>query len=252
MNAEGNRAPRVGIPYRTRKEELAGDHGKVKRYLEAVRQAGGHPVEISLGLSRDELKGIARTLDAFVLSGSPADVEPAIFHAARHPNAAEPDPDRERTDFVLLEHTFAEGKPLLAICFGIQMLNVFLGGTLVQDIPSELQTAIEHEWHNDRGTPEPFHAVSIEPGSRLGRLAGTAEARVNSSHHQSILAPGRNLHVVARSSDQVIGAAEWTGDNHWVMGVQWHPERMTEKDALARALFDDLIMAARRESLAHS
>ena len=252
MNAEGNRDPRVGIPYRTRKEELTGDLRKVEKYLEAVRKAGGQPVEVSLGLSPGELKRLVKTLDAVVLPGSPADVESASFRMARHPNAAEPDPDRERTDFALLEHGFADRKPLLAICFGMQVLNVFLGGTLVQDIPSELHTTIEHEWHEDRGAAEPFHAVSIEPDSRLARLAGTAEARVNSSHHQSILDPGRNLRVVARAADEVIEAVECKGDNHWVMGVQWHPERMTEKDVLARSLFDDLIAAARREPFAHS
>ena len=85
---------------------------------------------------RGELLQLAQTLDGVVLSGSPADVDPARFGAAREPECADPDPDRERTDFALLEHSFAEHKPVLAICFGIQSLNVFLGGTLVQDIPS--------------------------------------------------------------------------------------------------------------------
>ena len=109
-----------------------------KKYLEAVRQAGGEPIPVSLGLSSEELKQLAGTLDAVVLSGSPADVDPTRFGAARHPECAVADPDRERTDFALLEHCFAEGKPVLGICFGAQTLNVFLGGTLIQDIPTEV------------------------------------------------------------------------------------------------------------------
>jgi putative glutamine amidotransferase len=83
----------------------------------------------------------------------------------------------------------------------------------------------------------------------LATIAGGTEAVVNSSHHQSVLQPGRNLRVVARSEDQVIEAVEWTGDSNWVMGVQWHPERMVEKDALAQSLFRTLVRAARRAEL---
>ncbi|MGH9772378.1 MAG: gamma-glutamyl-gamma-aminobutyrate hydrolase family protein [Candidatus Acidiferrales bacterium] len=247
MNAESNRTLlRIGVPYRTRKEELSGDHDKVEKYLHAVLSAGGEPVEVSLGLSSDELKAIARTLDAVVLPGSPADVQSTIFRATRHPNSADPDLDRERTDFALLEQAFAENKPVLAICYGTQSLNVFLGGTLVQDIPSELHTTLEHQWRHNLGAPEPFHPVIIEPGSRLAELARSREARVNSSHHQSILDLGRDLRVAARAPDKVIEAVEWTGDANWVMGVQWHPERMVETDPLARALFNGLVAAVRK------
>jgi putative glutamine amidotransferase len=245
MTAPSNRDPRIGVPYRRRSEERSGGNAKIEKYLRAVRIAGGEPVEISLGLSSGELKSLAQTLDAIVLSGSPADIDPALFHAARHPNCADPDPDRERTDFALLEHCFAERKPVLAICYGIQSLNVFLGGTLIQDIPSELPAPTEHEWHDDLGEPETFHSVSIATGSRLAELAGSSESRVNSSHHQSILTPGRDLRIVARAADGVVEAVEWTGQGNWVLGVQWHPERMVQIDALARALFHALVVAAR-------
>jgi putative glutamine amidotransferase len=238
--------PRVGVPYRTRKEELTGDFSKIESYVAAINRAGGEPVVISLGRSSAELHHIARTLDAILLSGSPADVEPTLFNATRHSQTAEPDSDRERTDFALLEHAFAENKPVLAICYGIQSLNVFLGGTLVQDIPSEMGTKIEHEWDDDLGVPETFHPVVIEQGSHLAQIAGADEARVNSSHHQSILNPGRDLRVVARAADQVVEAVEWTGGIPWVVGVQWHPERMADKDPLARDLFRTLIGAARK------
>jgi putative glutamine amidotransferase len=249
MNPEERTKPRVGIPYRTRKEELTGDFSQIEKYVTAVNRAGGEPVVISLGRSSPELQHIARTLDAFLLSGSPADLEPSLFHAERHPQTATPDSDRERTDFALLEHAFSENKPVLAICYGIQSLNVFLGGSLVQDIPSEIGTKIEHEWEDDQAAPETFHPVWIEQGSQLAQIAGGGEARVNSSHHQSILDPGRNLRVVARAEDQVVEAVEWTGSAQWVVGVQWHPERMADKDALARDLFSTLIEAARKSAV---
>jgi len=242
--AEANYKPRVGIPYRTRTEELTGDRAKLEPYLEAVRQAGGDPVAVSLGLPPERLTQLAATLDAILLSGSPADVNPAIFGAARRPECAEADPDRERTDFALLEHAIAEHKPVLAICYGVQSLNVFLSGTLIQDIPSEIPAPLHHEWNKQAGAPEPFHPVQLEPGSRLAQLVGAAEVVVNSSHHQSIQEPGRNLRVAARAGDGVVEAVEWTGGAHWVIGVQWHPERMAKTDSLAQALFRGMVAAA--------
>jgi putative glutamine amidotransferase len=242
--------PRVGIPYRTRKEELKGERGKYDKYREAVLRAGGEPVEISLGLAADELRQLAGSLDAVVLTGSPADVNPSLYGAPRNPASAEADADRERTDFALLEHAFAEHKPVLAICYGVQSMNVFLGGTLIQDIPSALHTPIQHPWSNrDKGTPEPFHAAKIESGSRLRELAGADEVGINSSHHQSILDPGRNLRIAARAPDGVVEAVEWTGDSNWVTGVQWHPERMAESDRLSQRLFGTLMEVARKAAV---
>jgi putative glutamine amidotransferase len=246
MASQSSQKPRVGIPYRTRKEELSGERSKYNWYGEAVRLAGGEPVEISLGLAPDQLRAQAETLDALVLPGSPADVDPARYNAARHPESAQSDPDRERTDSSLLEHAFAESKPVLAICFGVQSLNVFLSGSLIQDIPSEVRTEIQHKWVREQGAPEPFHLIKIEPGSRLAQMAGKNEARVNSSHHQSVLEPGRDLRVTARAPDGVIEAVEWTGDSNWITGVQWHPERMIKDDLLAQALFRELVEVARK------
>ena len=244
MNHESSRGPRIGVPYRTENEEVTGKSFKLEKYLDAVRQGGAEPVPVSLLLSPSELRQLAQTLDGVLLTGSPADVDPARFGAARRPECDDPDPERERTDYALLDHAFAEHKPVLAICFGLQSLNVFLGGTLIQDIPSELRTQIEHDWEHEKGAPETFHAAHMEPGSQLARLAGAAEATVNSSHHQSIQEPGRGLRVVARAPDGVIEAVEWTGDLNWVMGVQWHPERMASTDALAQSLFRGLVSAA--------
>jgi putative glutamine amidotransferase len=243
---------RVGIPYRTKKEELSHKRDSYEKYLTAVKCAGAEPVEISLGLTPDELLDLARTLDAVVLPGSPSDVEPSLFHAARHPKTAEPDAARERTDFALLDHAIAEQKPVLAICYGVQSLNVFLGGPLVQDIPSEIHTKIQHAWTGHEG-PEPHHEVTLEASSRLAQIAGANQARVNSSHHQSVLRPGRDLRVVAHAPDGVIEAVEWTGDTNWIVGVQWHPERMVAADELSQSLFRELAAAAvARKALVHS
>jgi len=238
--------PRVGIPYRTRNEELSGERTKYDKYVRAVAEAGAEPVEVSLGLSEEELRKLAATLDAVVLTGSPADVNPALYGEPRDPATADADPSREKADFALLKHAFAEHKPALAICYGNQSLNVFLGGTLIQDIPSEVHTSIQHPWSNrEKGASEPYHAVRIEPGTRLRHLASAGEVRTNSSHHQSVRRPGKNLRIAACAPDGVIEAVEWTGDSNWVTGVQWHPERMAE-DSFAQRLFSELVAAARK------
>jgi putative glutamine amidotransferase len=243
---------RIGVPYRTRKEELTNKRDAYEKYLAAVQSAGSEPVEISLGHTPAELLDLSRTLDAIVLPGSPADVEPSLFHAARHPKTADPDAARERTDFALLDHAVMEQKPVLAICYGVQSLNVFLGGPLLQDIPSEIRTKIQHAWTGHEG-PEPHHEVALDSGSRLAQMAGANRARVNSSHHQSVLQPGRNLRVVAHAPDGVIEAVEWTGDANWIVGVQWHPERMVAADAFAQSLFRELAAAAAaRKAPVHS
>lgn len=245
MSAEKAPKPRVGIPYRTRKEELNNKREAYSKYVAAVQAAGAEPAEISLALSKAELLKIAENLDAIVLPGSPADVDPSRFHAARHPKSADADLRREETDFALIDHAIAEQKPVLAICYGVQSLNVFLGGSLVQDVPSELHTQIQHSWPGHDG-PEPHHQIALEAGSRLAQLAGGREALVNSSHHQAVLEPGKNLRIVSRAPDGVIEAVEWTGDSNWIVGVQWHPERMVGNDELARTLFRELVAAARK------
>jgi len=236
--------PRIGVPYRTREEELKGDFAKLESYIGWLRRSGAEAVVVSLGLSSLHLEKIAQTLDGILLTGSPADINPSLFGAPKHARCAEADAERERIDFALLKHCVAELKPILAICYGMQSLNVFFGGDLVQDIATEVGTEIEHDWDDAPGAPDRTHAIAIEPDSRLAQLAGGSEASVNSSHHQAIGRPGRDLRVVSRASDGVIEAVEWTGGGNWVMGVQWHPERMPEADALSRGLFGDLIGVA--------
>lgn len=250
MSPDSSQKPRVGIPYRTRKEQDSGDGRKFQFYVESVQRAGGEAVPVALNLPEPELSKLMNTLDAFVLTGSPADVDSARFHASRHPKAAASDPDRERTDFALLDHAFAEHKPVLAICYGVQLLNVYRGGSLIQHISTtdnstEVKTTISHPT-NEQRDPEFRHPIHIETGTRIAQIARATEDSVNSSHHQSIREPGEGLRIAARAPDGVIEAVEWTGDANWVTGVQWHPERMTQNESLAESLFRELIAAARK------
>ena len=240
--------PRIGVPWRTAAEEAANRRLKIDKYLAAVERAGGEPVLLSLAGPPGQLKLEAKNLDAILLTGSPADVDPSHFGAKRHPATENADPARERADFTLLEHALAEGKPVLAICYGIQSLNVFLGGNLVQDIPSEVGTTICHSPEEDElpggvEVPDARHLICLEPG-HVRTLSTAVQAEVNSSHHQSVLEPGRGLRVTARAPDGVVEAVESDSDSGWVVGVQWHPERMPE-DALAQSLFRELVTVAR-------
>lgn len=249
MEKQQQLRPRVGVPYRTVKEQDRGERGKYDYYLQSILRADGEPVEISLLLSREALEEEAASLDAIVLPGSPADVHPTRYGTEPHAKCGWSDPRREYTDFLLLEKAFIEHKPVLAICYGTQSLNVYLGGTLVQhlsakDPSSEVKTTIPHP-SSEQPKGEPFlHPAEFERNSRIAKTFGALDAQVNSSHHQAIREPGRNLRVVGRAPDGVVEAVEWIGDSNWVTGVQWHPERMTD-DALAQTLFRELIAAAR-------
>lgn len=243
--------PRVGIPWRTSTDEeqarATGQRGKTEDYLRAVEKAGAEAVILSLK-DQKERDRLIPTLDAFVLPGSPADVEPQRYGAENRGWSAPPDTAREETDRAVLRHAFAEKKPVLAICYGCQLLNVYLGGTLVQDLRAETGTATPHRRRDlvPEGQPEPkddpTHPATFESGSRLERLAGTSQAVVNSSHHQAIHEPGKNLRVTSHASDGTVEGIEWTGDSNWVTGVQWHPERMLG-DALSERLFRDFVAA---------
>ncbi len=245
MIPNGPNRPRIGVPWRTSQEEAAGNLLRIRNYTEAVDEAGGEPILVSLA-HPEALEEQLPVLDGFILPGSAADVDPAEYGSVNQGKSAPADLPRERTDRALLSHAFAARKPVLAICYGCQLLNVFLAGTLVQDLRSETGTSIPHRKKDvEPELPEdPNHEVHLAADSRLAKLAGSTRAVVNSSHHQSIATPGRQLRVTALASDGIVECVEWTGDANWVIGVQWHPERM-RGDALAARLFSELIAAAR-------
>ena len=243
--------PLVGIPWRTTGEEQAGERRKLDYYFESVRKAGGEPREISLAEAAPELERRVEEFDGFVLPGSPADVDPAVYGTARHSKTKNLDPNRERTDYAILKHAFAAGKPVLGICFGCQSLNVYLKGTLVQDIPAEKPGSRQHgatDLTPDAAKGDLEHAAGFVAGSRLALVAGAATARVNSSHHQSIDQPGQGLRVTATSpEDGIVEGVEWADDRNWVVGVQWHPERMVG-DRFSERLFAEFVQQVKERS----
>ena len=245
------RKTRIGIPYRHVSEQKSGAQEKISPYAEAVEAAGADVRLISL-CEPEKLAELALELDGFVLPGSPADVNPSLYGETPGAATAEADEQREQTDRLLLEHAFQWRKPVLTICYGTQLLNVFRGGSLIQDIPSEKPSSLTHRWSHKPGEPEPHHPARFVPGSQVARLADTTGAVVNSSHHQSIRRPGRGLRVTASAPDGVVESVELEDPSHWVIGVQWHPERQRRETAsqgeagifLAKALFQELVDAA--------
>ena len=248
MTPDNANRPKIGIPWRTSEEEATANRPKIQNYEDSVRRAGGEPVLLSLN-AQDRLAGQLASLDGFVLPGSPADVNPTEYGAVNHGKSEPADAPRAHTDRAILDHAFAEKKPVLAICYGCQLLNVYLGGTLIQDVPSETKAPVAHRKKDVTPEPpdDPRHEAKFEPGSRLTTLASGAAAVVNSSHHQSVEQAGKQLKITGHASDGVVESVEWTGDANWVVGVQWHPERMAG-DPLAERLFEDFIAAARQAS----
>jgi putative glutamine amidotransferase len=211
-------------------------------YAEAVEAAGGLPVHVPLIPDREYLTALGARIDGLMLSGSDSDVDPARFGEEPHPRLGPVYRERDETDLLLLELAEARRVPVLAICFGLQSLNVARGGTLIQDIASQVPHAVKHERrlpHTDFS-----HSISVEADSILARLAGASEARVNSSHHQAIKDVGRDLRVIARARDGVIEAVADTRSDRYVLGVQWHPEIDWERDELSRAIFRNFVEAA--------
>ena len=235
-------APRIAIPVPHSDREYA--ERALPQYEEAVRGAGGEPVRIELDQTPAQVMKQIERCDAVLLPGSRADVDPQKYRADRHQKSAPADAKRHVVDGLLLQDAYNLHKPVLGICYGLQSLNVHRAGTLVQHIES----AINHS--AGRAVAE-AHMVKIEPESRLAEMVGTTKAlTVNSSHHQSADAVGEGLRVVARSTeDGIIEALEGTVPGHFVLAVQWHPERsvneMPELAESAHAIFRAFIEAAR-------
>jgi putative glutamine amidotransferase len=235
----GNARPRIGITMRL---ELETDRFYLSRhYSEAVEAAGGVPVHISLIPRRDYIVAAMADLDGVLLPGSDSDVDPIRYGADPHPNLGSVHSVKDETDLLVLEEIEQRGLPLFAICFGMQVLNVARGGTLIQDIASQLPNAIKHQ----QGAPRdrPSHAVELRGLSCLAKLAGKDNALVNSHHHQALETVGRDLIATAWTSDGLIEAVEDSRDDRFAIGVQWHPELGWTNDALSQALFENFIAA---------
>ncbi len=238
--------PRVAIPVPT-SSNAEYNRSNWQGYADCVSAAGAEPVRLELTLSKKQLAETSQNCDATLLPGSPADVLPSSYGQEADEANAPPDGAREVQDRFLLEQSYITRKPILCVCFGLQMLNTFRGGTLIQDLSV---FPVNHSAGRAVGVA---HSVSVAPGSVLSSLLGADEATarsmnlpmlpVNSSHHQAVGIAGANLLVSARCpQDGVVEALEGLyrdedQSRHFVLGVQWHPERTTNLSATSRNIF---------------
>ncbi len=233
--------PWIGMPAQM-------DPGRDKEYLcrqypDAIEAAGGMPIILPLAASTDVVLPLAERLDGILLTGSNSDLDPARYGAVRLDTCGPAQPLRDQMDFFLLGIALSRRIPVLAICFGIQSLNVFLGGTLIQDIPTSVNGRIRHNAPQTNGSP--CHEIGISAGSILERIAASREIRVNSTHHQAIDRPAKDLSVIARAADGVIESVVHRDPAQWILGVQWHPEKSFDRDRFSRRLFESFIARSR-------
>jgi putative glutamine amidotransferase len=219
----------------------------IPQYERAIELSGAEPVRIPLDRTPAQVMKLIERCDAVVLPGSKADVDPAKFDAARHPKTEAADPRRDTVDELLLQDAYNMRKPVLGICYGLQILNVYRSGTLLQHIESNVN-------HEAGRTVSVAHDVEIEAGSKLaefffpGASTKTHVIPTNSSHHQSADRIGDGLKIVARCPlDGIIEALEGTAPDHFVIAVQWHPERSFDEDEHSRSIFRALVEAARQK-----
>jgi len=240
-------APRIAIPVPHSGDRVYAERA-LPQYEEAVRGAGGEPVRIELGLTPVEVMKQIGRCDAVLLPGSKADIDPRKYGADRHEKTAPSDVKRDLVDQLLLQDAYNLRKPVLGICYGLQSLNVYRSGSLVQHIESAIN-------HSAGRAVAKAHTVEIEPESKLAGIVGSSlgtqnTLAVNSSHHQAADAAGDGLRVVAHcAEDGIIEALEGTVPGHFVLAVQWHPERSVNDEPevaqSAKAIFRAFVEAAR-------
>ena len=230
--------------------------GQNRTYLQALVRAGAVPILIPHLADLHLLRAVYESVDAMLLPGG-GDVAPEQYGEQLHEKCGLPDLDRDATELPLARWCIEEGKPLLAICRGIQVLNVALGGSLYQDIEAQVPGAARHDWSGGHPRDLLAHAVDIAPGTRLAAIVGPGEGpspgsaseqviqlQVNSLHHQAIKQAAPGLQITARAPDGIVEAVEVEG-HPFGLAVQWHPEELAAADARAQRLFDALIRAVR-------
>jgi len=219
-----------------------------RSYTQAIVQAGGAPVLIPLDVDEETLRAIYNLTDGLLLSGG-GDVDPAHYRQSPHVTTHDVQADRDRVELTLTRWAAADGKPLLGICRGIQVMAVAMGGTLVQDIARQKKDANRHDYYytND-GYPRDYlaHPVTLSPDSQLTQILGAATLPVNSLHHQAIDTLPPPCRVVGYAPDGVPEAIDLP-DHPFFCGVQWHPEELVEGQESARRLFAAFVDACRRD-----
>jgi len=234
--------PRIAIPL-PHSSDPDYNRRALPQYVRAVELAGGRPIPIPLDM--DEAEDLAASCDAVLLPGSNADVDPQRFSAPRSSHAAPVDALRERVDNLLLDDAYRARRPVLGICYGLQSLNVYRGGSLIQHIPDFLPEDVRAKINHEAGRAVSVaHHVRVESGTRLSNIVAGNFA-VNSSHHQSVEKIGEGLRVTAECPDDgIVEAVEGTDPLHFVLAVQWHPERSVDEDEHSRAIFRAFVAAA--------
>jgi putative glutamine amidotransferase len=266
--------PRIAIPM-PHSTDLEYGERAIPQYERAVIIAGGDPVRIPLDRTAAEVTSLVERCEGVLLPGSNADVDPSRFSQEKSPHTATADFRREQVDDLLLEHAYSHRKPVLGICYGLQSLNVFRKGSLTQHIPDFLPAETRGKVNHEAGRKVPIaHTVSIDPNSQIAQIVGDHQNRnghglshanqrreegwalapednglivpVNSSHHQSAARIGEGLRLVASCpNDGIIEALEGTSSDHFVLAVQWHPERSVDQDEHSNRIFRAFIDAAR-------
>jgi putative glutamine amidotransferase len=209
-------------------------------YVARVVEAGGVPVVLPNVAPEEAAEYVAR-VDGLLLSGG-VDVDPHAYGAEPHPRLGEVDALRDRFEIALVRAARTAGLPIFGVCRGMQLVNVAFGGTLIQDIPSQVPGAIRHD-QTTVDLQQPSHGVSLSEGTQLRALVGAGSARVNSFHHQAVERMAEGFRATARSSDGVLEAMEHES-GPFFQCVQWHPERLAD-DPVTRALFQAFVAAAR-------
>lgn len=212
------------------------------RYMKAIEDAGGIPVVLPLLSNGAAWRQVVAHVHGLLVTGSGSDLAPELYGEHQRHKFARMSRERATMELGIAKAAYRANVPMLGICGGMQSINVALGGTLYQDIPAQFNTPIDHL--PAYSATKTAHAVQIAPGSLLRRIAGKARVEVNSSHHQSIKRVASNLLQTAVAPDGIIEAIE-APDRVFVLGVQWHPEFLYERDPVQRRLFSALIRAAR-------
>ena len=242
---EATVCPLVGIPGRRDQSSRSGSPvlAQNRTYVEAVATAGGAPVLIPLNLDEGALRAIYERLDGLLLTGG-VDVHPRHYGEALHEKCGEIDEARDAVELTLTRWALAEGLPVLAICRGVQVLNVAAGGTLYQDIASQVPGSLKHNCWPDHPRNYLAHQVTVNGGSLMTAILGQSQLAVNSMHHQAVKDLAPSFSVVAQAPDGLIEAIE-SNDHPFALGVQWHPEELVEDAPPMRRLFEEFVSAAR-------
>lgn len=243
-------APLIGLPADTMESDGRIKNGVSATYVRAVAGAGGLPVSVPFLLDVEQLRALYERLDGLLLCGG-GDVDPSHYGAEDRGLCSYLDAPRDVLELRLTRWALAENKPLLAICRGTQILNVAAGGSLVQDIASEVPDTLSHSWEDGRPRDVVHHSVTVQGDSLLAEalaLDGAGgQVGVNSMHHQAIARVGEGLHVVARAEDGIVEAIEADHSGSFLLGVQWHPEELVDDHRSMRQLFAHFVQACRME-----